>query len=48
MSRESYNDYEVVVNNALTSKDVSFIMVTDKTGSLGQRHAGEGDDSYEK
>lgn len=38
MSRESYNDYKLVVSNTLTSREVSFIMVTDTRQGLWVRH----------
>lgn len=38
MSAESYNDYKLVVSNTLTSRDVSFIMVTDTRQGLWVRH----------
>lgn len=46
MSGVRHNDYKLVVSNTLTS----LIHHGDghKTGSVGQTHAGEGDDSYEK
>lgn len=49
VSGESYEDYKLVVSNAWTTRDISFIMVTDtRQGLFVKTHTSDGDDSYEK